>query len=185
MEDLESDFLAAPDVNQLTTLEAQINAAVELIREIEDLEKFTKEKKGELAELTNKAIPDAMAAAGVQSFKTNAGTKVDIKEFISGSLPKEDEARNKALVWLEENGAASLIKGTITAEFPKGDDNARARNQAAEALKGLGVDFAENETIHAQTLYAYARERMRNGEEVPFDLLGLYAGRTAKIAVPK
>jgi len=185
VDDFDEDFVVAPDVNQLASLEAQINMAVELIKEIETHEDFIKAKRQELNELTNKTIPDAMAAAGVQSFKTNAGVKVDVKEFISGSLPKDGDARANAFQWLEANGASGLIKGTITAEFPKGDDNARARNQAAEALSGLGIDFAEQETVHASTLQAYARERLRSGEDVPFELLGLYAGRTAKISVPK
>jgi hypothetical protein len=39
----------------------------------------------------------------------------------------------------------------------------------------------ESEGIHAQTLLAFVREKLRNGEEVPIDTLGLYAGRVAKV----
>lgn len=184
MQDFDEDFVMTPDLNQLANLERQINAAVELIKEIETYESALKAKKIELHEMSNKTIPDAMAAAGVQSFKTNAGVKVDIKEFVSGSLPKDDERRARALTWLNENGASELIKGTIVAEFPKGADNAQARNQAAEALSEIGVEFSELETIHPATLQAYARERLRLGEDVPFEILGLYAGRSAKISVP-
>ena len=92
--------------------------------------------------------------------------------------------RAAALKWLEEHEGRSIIKGTITAEFERGEDNSEKRNRAAEALSALSVDFVEQEGVHPQTLAAYARERIKNGEEVPLDLLGLYSGRMAKITIP-
>ena len=47
----------------------------------------------------------------------------------------------------------------------------------------MGVAFVEAESVHPQTLAAFAREKLKAGEEVPLDLLGLYAGRQAKVTV--
>ena len=185
-DDLDFDDLAvsAPSGDQLKTIEDLVNRAFELVRNIDEYEAALKALKADLQVLTHNSIPEAMTLAGTSSFKTTKGVKVDIKDYVSGTLPKDDYARARALSWLEENGAAAIIKGTITAEFPKGEDNAALRSQAAEALSNLHVDFYEQEGVHPQTLAAFARERVKHGEPVPFEMLGLSTGRMAKITKP-
>jgi hypothetical protein len=72
-----------------------------------------------------------------------------------------------------------MIKTEVSVEFGKTEHN-RAKDLAVKlAQDGYFVD--EKEGIHAQTLLAFVREKLRNGEEVPLETLGLYAGRTAKV----
>jgi hypothetical protein len=181
-----SDFdeVIAPDANQLRSIEQLVLQAHNLMMLIDTHEAALKTAKAELVQLTHKSIPDAMAAAGTSNFTTDKGVKVSIKEILNGTLPKDPAMRTAALKWLEEHEGRSIIKGTITAEFERGEDNSEKRNRAAEALSALSVNFVEQEGVHPQTLAAYARERIKNGEEVPLDLLGLYSGRMAKIVIP-
>lgn len=185
MSDDYSDFdtVITPDANQLKAIETIVQEAYRLMTTIDTYEAGLKAAKAELAALTHKAIPDAMAAAGTSDFTTTNGVKVKIKDVLAGTLPKEPGARAQALKWLEEHEGRSIIKGTLTAEFERGEGNLEKKNRAAEELARLGVDFVEQESVHPQTLCAYARERIKNGEEVPLDLLGLYGGRMAKITV--
>lgn len=172
---------AMPDSGQLKSLEQLVNQAGEIARIIEELEMAVKRHKEELTKLTHAAIPDAMSAAGTAEFITTAGVKVTIKDVLAGSLPKDEPRRSMALKWIEENGGKEIIKSTLTAEFEKGAGNLERKNMAAEALAEMGVPFIDAETVHPMTLAAFAREKLKGGEEVPIESLGLYAGRQAKI----
>ena len=107
MNDLVDDFdelgTYVPDESQLKNLEQLVNQAGDISRVIDELESMLKKKKEELQKLTHAAIPDAMAAAGTASFTTTAGVTVKIKDYLNGSLPKEEPARSMALKWLEMN----------------------------------------------------------------------------------
>lgn len=180
--DFEQDIVA-PSGDQLKSIEMLAQQAYTLQSTIDMHEAAVKSLKAELTAITMKSLPEVMAAAGTTSFTTTNGVKITIKEILNGTLPKTEHERALALKWLEENGGKPIIKGVLTAEFERGADNAELRNRAAEALAELKVNFVEQETVHPQTLAAFARERLKNGEEVPLDMLGLYAGRQAKITV--
>jgi hypothetical protein len=183
MEDFSDFDIVAPNKEQLKSIEQLAQKAYQLMGLIDTHEAALKAHKAELAELTHKLLPDAMTAAGTASFITTTGVKISIKEIVSGSLPKDESRRSEALRWLENNGGLSIIKGSIEAQFERGEDNAQKRNQTAEILNKLGIDFVENESVHPQTLAAFAREKLKNGEEVPLETLGLWAGRQAKVTV--
>lgn len=177
------DVIVTPAADQLKSIEELANQAYTLTKLIDELEASLKVNKAELMTLTHKAIPDALAAAGTSSFTTTTGVKITIKDVMHGTLPKDDQKRAIAIRWLEENGGKSIIKSELVCEFEKGSGNLEKKNRAAEALADMGVPFADRESVHPQTLCAFAREKIKNGEEVPTELLGLYAGRMAKIEV--
>lgn len=173
----------APSSDQLKSLSKLIDNAVKVTALKDDLEAKLATLNQLLHTMTTRTIPDTMRGAGVESFSTTAGAKVKLKPFMSGSIPKEDDRREAALRWLEKNGARDLIK----TEF----DIALGRGQLADAKKlrkqlgALGLDYKEKEGVNAQSLYAFARERMKAAEEVPLELLGLYSGTVAKIEMPE
>jgi hypothetical protein len=124
-----------------------------------------------------------MAEAGLSELSLNNGFKITIDDFVSGTLPKDDERRKAAISWLESNGADSLIKTDVNIQFDKSEHN--------EALNLIGmlneqsIEFTAKSGVHPQTLLAHVKERLRRGDEVPLELLGLYAGRVAKIKAQK
>jgi hypothetical protein len=42
-----------------------------------------------------------------------------------------------------------------------------------------------DENVHTQTLLAFVREKVRNGDDIDFDALGIYTGKVAKITEVK
>lgn len=173
--------ITTPNKEQLAAIEAQVQRALALMRQIKEIDDLSKQVRAEFQFLTTRTLPDAMGTAGILEFKTNDGVKVSIKEIVSGSLPKEETQRKAAFEWLIANGGADLIKEHVQLEFGRGQHNEAAMVKGE--LEKLGQTFAANETVHSSTLAAFARERMRAGEPLPLELLGLYAGRAAKIVV--
>ena len=175
--------MTAPAALQLNDLQIMVNKALELQRQLDQLSAMGDEINKELNTILTKSLPDQRAAAGVPEFKTEEGAKVSIKEFVHGSLPKEPERRKAALKWLVSAKAGGLIKSKITIDLEKGQT--KEKKAAAAALKKLGIAFYDEETVHPQSLMAFARERMEAGQAVPLETLGLFAGRAAKITPPK
>lgn len=182
---VEEDFGSAkvPTKEELANLGTVLQEAVVLQTTIDGLEEVLAQKKQDLHALTTRKLPDIMLAAGTLAFKTPEGAKVEIKEFMSGSLPKEPDARTAALEFLAKNGAEPLIKNSFFIALGKGQKE--ELKALTKALKGVGVDYTRKEDVNAQSLYAWARERVRNGEPLPLETLGLYSGRVAKITIPE
>jgi hypothetical protein len=168
------------------SLERLVKMAQELVDQeqlIKDLEENLTTAKRVANKLKTTDLPDLMAEVGMASFKLPSGYAVAVEDFVSGSLPKEPEKRQGAIHWLEENGAEALIRTEVMLEFSKSEHN-EALSLIAD-LEEKGYEPESKMGIHPQTLLAHVRERLRNGEEVPLETLGLYAGRVAKVKPPK
>lgn len=183
LDDSHFDTIAAPSSGELNDIELRVARATEIINQLSSIEELTKQLGKELREITEQQLPDLMASAGVSEFKTKAGVKVKIHDFVRGSLPKEEGERKKALTWIEDQGAGDLIKDRVSIEFGRKEHNFAI--EVRSILARAGVEFESKMDVHPQTLAAFARERLSNGESLPLDLLGLYAGRAAKVTVPK
>lgn len=181
--ELFDEVVTAPTENELKTLESQIGKAIELMKTIVEGEEHIKALNMELNKITSHTIPDQMAAARVDEFKTKEGVTVKIKDYINGSLPKDPVKRKAALQWFFDIGAETLIRSHVAIDVPPG--NSKERKKLTSLLTKNKVAFDEETTIHPQTLQAFARERLENGEKVPLDLLGLHVGRHAKITLPR
>jgi hypothetical protein len=172
--------LQTPNTDQLKELQTKGNEALNLSLEVEDLELQLKNKKEELRKLTEVTLPDLMSAVGMKKFETDAGAKIEVRDFVNGSLPKDAQKRAEALDWLVNNGAGDLIKNSFSVKM-----NREQQTEAVDLyayLKALGVDFERKEDVHPQTLAAEARQRMKDGMSVPLETLGLYAGKHAKVS---
>lgn len=157
--------------------------AVALERQVADVEATLKEMKRELHKVKSEVLPAKMAEAGVSDLKLADGTSISIKDFVSGSLPKDPALKASAIKWLEDNEAGGLIKSTVKAVFGKGEH--AAATALAEGLVKDGYQTDLDNGVHASTLQAFARERLKNGEPIPLEDLGLYAGQVAKIKLAK
>lgn len=183
LEDEAVSEVVTASVDQLNVLNKAINDALAKQREIDTVSTHLSELNKEYQTLTVTRIPQLMQSAGVEEFKMEDGTKIEVKDFINGTLPKDEGRRRTALDWIEAVGAGGLIKEAIDFSLPRGSRELSAKIKAQ--LKKLKIDYDAAEGIHPQTLYAFARERMKKGESVPTDLLGLFIGQVAKITPPK
>lgn len=165
-----------------TTLEGMIRLAEE-ISDLErmkgDLEDELKDINGRLNTLKSQEIPEMFAELGISEFKLQDGTSLKVHDVVAGSLPKDEKRRNEALRWLEDNEASDLIKTNVSMAFSKNEHNMALDLVARLRDEGYEVDC--NSGVHAQTLAAFARERLANGDELPLELLGLYVGKTTKV----
>jgi len=173
---------AVPSKEQMLALERLITDARMLEVQIEKLETELKERNKVYYKLTTTDIPEAMAMAGTIGFTTTGGLKVKVSEIVRGSLPKtEPEKRAEAIKWLEDNHAGDIIKDEIVVSVDKGQHNASV--SVVEFLNELGLKYKQQTNVHPQTLAMFARERLRNGEHLPLETLGLIVERRAKIEV--
>lgn len=157
------------------------NQADKLSTEIADLEKLVGAKKKELNEILQNKLPLMMV--GAPSITLDNGTKISIGTFVSGVLPKDPAERRAAIEWLEANEGEGIIKTEISVEFAK--SKYEEAKKLAEELRKEGFEFAFETGVNPQTLAAFVRERMQNGDPVDHKVLGVYVGRHAKLTKGK
>jgi len=167
-----------PSIENLATLKDMALRMLEIEDAIGFHEECLKQCKLNYDELRHRVIPDFMMEAGVHEFKTETH-HLKIGQVVRGSLPQDPDRRSLALAWLEEHDGADIIKGTVTAQFSRGQTNAQ-QDFIAE-LEEYGIAYASKRDVHHSTLEAWARERMRDGKPVELDLLGLFSGYRASV----
>lgn len=177
--EMQADATAAAGEGDLATIAKHVQQALDLEAEIESLEQLVKQRKAELLKLRNHEIVDAMDAAGCAEFThAGSGRKVSVKDIVSASITKANEA--KAFAYLRKLGQDDLIKHQLTVSFDRKQGNLVA---PAEALlkEELGLEPQTKASVHPQTLSAWCREQMAKGNALDADILGLHAARQAVI----
>jgi len=144
---------------------------------IESLEAELKEEKKALIKLTDEEMPAMLAEIGLSSFALDDGSTVDIKQTYGASILVDN--RPQAYEWLRDHGYDDIIKNTVACQFGRGEDDL-ASAFAAFAQKQGYVPEQKTE-IHPQTLRAFVKERVENGEEFPMELFGAWVGQRAVI----
>lgn len=171
----EGEASASPDV--LARLRKELQEMLDLAAGIEQLEEDLKAAKKTYQALRTSRIPDLMGEIQSDHF-THDGWDFKLTDFVSGSLPKDPEKRKKALEYLEAHDGAGLIKTNVSMEFGKSQHNEAL--SVAAGLEKDGHPVSVESGVHAQTLISFGRKRMRDGDDIDFELLGLYAGKVAK-----
>lgn len=173
---------ASAPSDKLEVLNKYLDEATAFEVQLEQLEADAAVARTALNELKTKRIPELMVELQMTDLTRN-GWKVKLAEFVSGSLPKEEGPRQKAIDWLEAHEGGALIKTDISLTFAKSQHDEAKALAARLATDGFAVELTSG--VHASTLQAFARERLKNGEPVDTEVLGLYTGQIAKITPPK
>jgi hypothetical protein len=134
--------------------------------------------KGRINHLKTIAIPDAMKQAGIGSF-ANDDLSVIVEDFVAGTLPKEEKARQKALDLIEKYGGGGLIRTVITIDFAK-EDHDKAVKLYKELRKNNALNIELKSDIHNQTYLAFIRERLEGGKKIDTKTLNVFVGNTTK-----
>lgn len=181
---MEADFEenAASSVEKLDQSGAQTVASI--AREIrgteeliETLEKDLKKAKEALLKLTDQDMPALMAEMGISSLTLDDGAVVKVTQTYGASILVDN--RPKAYDWLRDHGYDDIIKNTVMCQFGRGEDD-RAKDFADFAAEN-GYAPEQKTEIHPQTLRAFVKERIENGDEFPMELFGAYVGQRATI----
>lgn len=136
--------------------------------EVEKIENTLKLANARLARIREDDLPSAMAEAGMKEFKLEDGTKITIKDEVYCSISEANKAA--AFSWLINEHADGIIKTAVVVSFGRGD-----RDKAAKLYDSLikkKADAVMNETVHPQTLKAFALERITNKQPFPMELFG-------------
>lgn len=166
--------VAAGDLAQLAELAEKQHQAEEEVKRIEADLAAAREKLNQLSE---HQIPSLMDELGLQDFKTSSGLKVLVKETIRASIPAARAI--EAYAWLRANKHGALIKRAVSVVFSTGEDELADKLLAEISEQGLEAE--DKASVHAQTLAAFVREQLAEGNEIPMDLLGVHRQRVSQI----
>lgn len=150
---------------------------------VQDLENRLKAEKKRLRQIQEVDLPEAMHEAGLSEAALQDGSRIVVKEGVNAHISKDRQ--DEAFHWLEQHGHGELIKSMATVNIGRDDE---MRQRVTQALQDAGVsqdimDFVRK--VEPQTLKAWAREQVRQGNTPPEDLFGLYQFRQAKVEAPK
>ena len=182
--EMESD--SAYDSSELDTLGSNQNmrSIAEIAREIrgkqaeiDRLESLLKERKREEKALSEEVLPSMMAEIGLNSFELDDGSKISIKPLYGGYIAKLN--REVAYEWLRNNQYDDIIKNVVSVQFGRGED--KKAEECLEILAEKGLASQQDTSVHPQTLKAWVKERIENGDDFPMDLFGAYVSQRAII----
>tara|TARA_Y100001951_G_C11278057_1_gene263304 strand:- start:239 stop:784 length:546 start_codon:yes stop_codon:yes gene_type:complete len=176
--DLEQEStLINVDTDKVKSISELCNRLLDLQEQARRIEENLKSKNDEIRVLSEQEIPNLMQEAGVSEFKLADGSSVSIKPFYAAKIPvsKTDEA----FQWLTGNGYGDLIKNTVSLNFGKSEDN--IANSLVEDLKSKGHNVSQKKKVEPQTLKAFVKEAIQNGQNVPMDLFGVYISNKTTI----
>lgn len=147
--------------------------------QIVETEQIVKNLKRDLRTLSEETLPAALAEHNLAGLPLLDGPVEEIKvePFYQAHISKAHQ--DDAFAWLTENDHADLIKAEVKTSF--GRDQGEQVEIALEMLQAQGWDVQLKQSVHPSTLKAFVREQMEAGQELPEDLLGVYAGSKTKI----
>ncbi len=155
-----------------------------LILQVGKLEAYIQEVETKLLAANNARsrllevdIPALLEEMGLKSAITDSGCKVELKEVIRARITEENAV--EAYSWLDSHGHSGIITTQVAVNFERGE-LAKAK-ELAESLSGK-YDVQGRESVHPQTLKAWAAEMLANGEDFPTELFGIFRQQTTKIS---
>jgi len=165
------------DQQGLTSVAALARQIRDKEENVKSLEQKLKDEKKALLKLTDEDMPAMLAEIGISSLSLDDGSQVEVKQTYGASILVDN--RPKAYEWLRDNGYDDIIKNTVLCQFGRGEDD-QASAFAAFAQKQGYVPEQKTE-IHPQTLRAFVKERVEEGDAFPMELFGAWVGQRAVI----
>jgi len=165
------------DQQGLTSVAALARQIRDKEENVKSLEQKLKDEKKALLKLTDEDMPAMLAEIGISSLSLDDGSQVEVKQTYGASILVDN--RPKAYEWLRDNGYDDIIKNTVLCQFGRGEDD-QASAFAAFAQKQGYVPEQKTE-IHPQTLRAFVKERVEEGDSFPMELFGAWVGQRAVI----
>lgn len=155
--------------DQPTQTPEQIARLFALAKELQVLEREEEDAALEYKRAAEKArfmreeeIPELMRDMGLDSFDLPGKRKLTLGTRVKASISQGD--LEAAHAWLEAHGEAGMIKTEMTVGFNP-EDQERARRMVSALARKFPTKFKS--AIHPQTLSAWVRRRLEEGEEVP------------------
>jgi hypothetical protein len=170
--------MSSTSLNDLTNA-VSLMQSVEM--EIDDLQQRIEEKQKTLRNISEELIPGMFQELGLKSLKTESGQEVTVAQEIYS----QPIAANQPLIykWLEKNNFGGLIKTEVSIPFSRSE---RGKALAfSKTLNEKGYENSLKESVHPQTMKAFLKEQLREGNDIPLELFGAKPVFTTKIKNPK
>ena len=146
-------------------------------KDIEQNEKYLKQRKQDLEQVSGETIPTMLTEMGLSYLKLTDGSSVEVKTNYSATITQAN--KEAAFNWLRENGLGDIIKNELIVSFGRNEDNKAA--SYAELAKGQGYQPTQKLKVEPMTLKALVRERIEKGVEMPADIFNVFVGNRTKI----
>jgi len=181
----------AENLETVMRLAQELQGVQQNIAIAQDDVRSMQEREKEIAE---SRLPELLDELGYTELKLSNGRRLEMGSKVFASIPTEagisrmksaldqsiaQRRRDAALAWLRANGLGDLIKNEVSVNFSRGLEQ-EAQELAAE-LNVRGLQAGLDSTVNTQTLSAQVKELLANGEDVPFETLGITVVRTVKV----
>lgn len=154
-DDVETLLDEVPSDAKLAKIRVLAKLQIERERELVTAENAVKAAERSLAEVRDVALPNAMLDLGIEKIPLTNGAKVELKTKTVAYVKVENQP--SFFQWMHKKGYGSLPKRKIVAEFPMGEFK-KAGKLLGYLKKFVGITFTDNQSIHAGTLNAWAKE---------------------------
>ncbi|HET8689560.1 MAG TPA: hypothetical protein VFM18_23365 [Methanosarcina sp.] len=161
----------------LDEMSALANALIEADEGVDLADKSLKAAKEKARVLREETIPSAMQELGLESLKLSTGQTLSVKQEVYASIPAGN--KEEAYEWLNQHGFGGLIKVSVDAQFSRGEAEVAAVLFQELQTRGLNVSLGQD--VHAQTLKAFLKERIAEGDDIPLELFGARPVWSAKV----
>lgn len=105
-----------------------------------------------------------------------------LENFCRATLPKDPDAREAAISWLDNNGHGSMVRLSIGFSLPSGPNEYKeALALKAKLEKEYDTEVSVDTNVPWNTLTAFVKEQLRKGAVIPLETLGAYVGRVVKL----
>ena len=189
---MSDDILSEMEADASSRLELPPDDKLKSVSKLADnmllLERIIAEREGQLAEakkrlnqLCDEDLPQLMAELNISSFKLKNGEEVEVRNTYGAHIKEAN--KEAAFAFLRESGLGDIIKNTVSVAFGKGED--AMAESFVESAERQGYVPQQKTAVHPQTLKAWVRERIENGESIPTETFGVFAGQKAIIRRPK
>lgn len=165
------------DQQGLTSVAALARKIRDKEERIAALEEELKDEKKALLKLTDEDMPAMLQEIGISSFSLDDGSTVEVRQTYGASILVQN--RPQAYEWLRDNGYDDIIKNSVICQFGRGEDDQASAFAAFAQQQGYVPE--QKTEIHPQTLRAFVKERVEEGDEFPMELFGAWVGQRAVI----
>lgn len=146
--------------------------------EIERLTALLDEAKQNHRRIAEHEIPQLLEGIDGK-FKLPDGRVINIDEKIRSSAT--GDKKPAAINWLDANGKGAIVKRQFIIEFGRDQEEWAKEFEAMLAKSKTPLNVKKERSIHHATLEAFIRQSLKEGEDIPLDIFGVFRQRSAKI----
>jgi hypothetical protein len=170
--DLEDRTSAVPTDEETRQIAGYVSQVQVIDEEIERHESELKEAKATRRHVTTVDLPLAFQRLGIERMDL-LGLSLTLRQVVSPNVAKEGEPAMHQ--WLVENGHGDLIKRVVKIPLGRGEDDTLELIEAY--LQEQRVEYDVTEGVARNTLAAWARMMVQDGQELPDEIFNLWIGQ--------